>query len=260
MSLQDVPCLEPMGLNPCGMLNPLDSLLKIPCPGYSPNQRHQCLWVRTDSASWSLTCSWVWEGMSCVPSGPFHISVWISRTLHLHCNPFLCATGGRKTFQPCHTDVSGKGPAQDPCFSVHLGDLNQRGCLEPVRKEDAINNNNKKKKNGPVNQNPREVEKRAICAWRWCPDALDCEKSQSREDVQLVPTISRLICQLTSWNSEQRLAEPASLNSPHRPCLWDTVRIKKLTFITEFSAPSISHWTEQSSPASMRQTLREDKC
>lgn len=47
------------------------------------------------------------------------------------------------TFQPSHNAMSGKGPAEDAFFPVYLGDLNRRGCLEPVRKEDAINNNKK---------------------------------------------------------------------------------------------------------------------
>lgn len=83
-----------------------------------------------------------------VSLGPLQISVGISGTLRLHCSSFLGTTGGRKTksvmtFQPSRTTASGEGPAEEPCFPVYLGDLNQRGCLEPVRKEDAINNNKK---------------------------------------------------------------------------------------------------------------------
>lgn len=59
------------------------------------------------------------------------------------------------TLQPRYTAVSGQGPARGPCFPVHLGDLNRRGCLEPVRKEDAINNN--KKQMVPSTKTPEKL-------------------------------------------------------------------------------------------------------
>lgn len=62
------------------------------------------------------------------------------------------------TFQPSHTAVSGKGPAEDPYFPVYLGDLNRQGCLEPVRKEDAINNN--KKQMVPSAKTPEKLRNR----------------------------------------------------------------------------------------------------
>lgn len=53
------------------------------------------------------------------------------------------------------------------------------------QKEDAINNN--KKQMAPLAKNPPEVEKWDICALRWCPDALNCEKSREREDCSWFP-------------------------------------------------------------------------
>lgn len=46
------------------------------------------------------------------------------------------------------------------------------------QEEDAINNN--KKQMAPLAKNPPEVEKWDICALRWCPDALSCEKCRER--------------------------------------------------------------------------------
>lgn len=39
----------------------------------------------------------------------------------------------------------------------------------------------------PLAKNPPEVEKWDICALRWCPDALNCEKGRQREDCSWFP-------------------------------------------------------------------------
>lgn len=59
------------------------------------------------------------------------------------------------TFQPSHTGVSSKGLAEDPYFPIHLGDPDLQGWLEPVRKEDAINNN--KKQMVPSTKTPEKL-------------------------------------------------------------------------------------------------------
>lgn len=113
--------------------------------------------------------------------------------------------------QPCYTAESGQGPVQGPCFPVHLGDLNRRGCLEPVRKEDAINNN--KKQMAPSTKTPEKLRNGLFVHEDGAQMPWIVRKARGEKTCSWSP-VSRLICRLTSWNSEQRLVEPAPLNSP----------------------------------------------
>lgn len=51
---------------------------------------------------------------------------------------------------------SGKGSGHDSYLPAHLSELNWQGCLEPVKKKDAINND--KKQMAPLAKAPQQLK------------------------------------------------------------------------------------------------------